>query len=174
MNVTNIKTKDITTDPKQPRKFFDKEALDRLAQSIKDVGIEHPLIVRKNGKSYIVVEGERRLKCAQRHKLETVPCLVTDKSNEDEVLEIHLRADCLKEGLTVDELDRAVYRYYEHMMGTSSHHPKQVKKGTNPYRAMIARKIGKSEKRVSIAIDRFEFKAPLSKIKDLSDLGAPR
>ena len=63
----------------------------------------------------------------------------------------------LQEGLTVDELDKAIYRYYD-MIRTSSEHPATVKKDVNPYCQMVADKIGKSDNRVRKAIDRFEFK----------------
>jgi len=154
MNLQSIKTSNIAPDPEQPRKYFDDEAQDRLRQSIKDNGIEHPILVRENGKGFVIIDGERRWRAAKEAGIKEMPCVVSAKDN---TLEKQLRSDCLKEGLTVDELDKAIYRYYEHLRQTSlSQNPKN--RGDNPYLSIIAIKIGKSTPRVSKAIDRFEFK----------------
>jgi len=159
MDLQNIDIGLIRPDPDQPRKDFISESavesLERLTQSIKDVGIEHPITVRVNGKGYIIIDGERRWRASTEAKVKTMPCIISEGKD---ILEMQLRSDCLKEGLTVNELDKAIYKYYENMMRTSSHHPAKVKSGCNPYCQMIAEKIGKSDRRVQIAIDRFEFK----------------
>ena len=71
-------------------------------------------------------------------------------------LEQQLRSDCLKEGLTVDELDRAIYLYYENLKTDKT---SLVRKGDR-YEGhnIVAKNIGKSSVRVAKAIDRFEFK----------------
>ena len=61
----------------------------------------------------------------------------------------------LKEGLTVDELDRAIYKFYEHFCQGSL--GKKETRGNNKGHELVAQKIGKSAVRVQKAIDRFEF-----------------
>jgi ParB-like chromosome segregation protein Spo0J len=55
-----------------------------------------------------VVREKRRWRAAKDAGLKEIPCIISEKEN---ILEQQLRSDCLKEGLTVDELDRAIYRY---------------------------------------------------------------
>jgi ParB family chromosome partitioning protein len=151
MNIQEIRISDISPDPDQPRKTFDDEALERLTQSIKDNGIEQPIIVRANGKGYIIIDGERRWRAAKSAGLKDIPSII---STDDSILEKQLRSDCLKEGLSVDELDRAIYRYYE-ALSTSGHSKRESKDVGFRF---IAKQIGKSVERVRKAIDRFEFK----------------
>ena len=152
MKVTVIKTSEIFRDEDQPRKYFDEDALGRLTQSISDSGIEQPILVRLNGKGYIIVDGERRWRASQKAGLSEVPCIVTDKPD---ILEQQLRTDCLKEGLTTDELDQAIYKYYGFCTTSNTKHGNT--KGEMALRS-ISKTIGKSLSRVQIAIDRFEFK----------------
>ena len=154
MEIRTIQIKDLFRDEEQPRKFFDEEALSRLTQSIKDNGIEQPITVRKNGKGFIIIDGERRWRASKNAGLNEIPCIVTVK---DDILEQQLRSDCLKEGLTVDELDKAIYRYYESMRLTSETH-KKANKNTDSLKVHVSKAIGKSYNRVDKAIDRFEFK----------------
>lgn len=80
----------ITPNPDQPRRRFDKEALEDLAASISEKGIIQPLIVRpgRDGDGrYEIVAGERRWRAAQIAKLHEVPVLIRD-FNDTEVLEV--------------------------------------------------------------------------------------
>jgi ParB family chromosome partitioning protein len=68
----------------QPRKFFDEEAIEELAQSIKIYGIIQPLSVRRMGEnSYELVAGERRLRAAKKLGLDTVPVILIDITDKD-------------------------------------------------------------------------------------------
>jgi len=155
MEIKSIPIKDIYRDENQPRKYFEPEAMERLSQSIKDNGIESPIMVRKNGKGFVIVDGERRFKSAKEAGLKEMPCIITDK---EDILEQQLRSDCLKEGLTEDELDRAIYKYYEHLPSICSVSLQVIKMNKSKYLSMIEKKIGKKITRINIAIDRFEFK----------------
>ena len=53
------------SNPYQPRKVFDEEALNELAASIKEHGVFQPIIVRKSIKGYNIIAGERRVKAWQ-------------------------------------------------------------------------------------------------------------
>lgn len=162
MQIQQIKISEIRRDEDQPRKHFDEETLERLTVSIRDNGVEQPITVRKNGSGYILVDGERRWRASQKAGIEELPCIITDK---EDILEQQLRSDCLKERLTADELDRAIYRYYEELLTSSKKNFEEWCKKRNPtgkggHRTSlyIAEQIGKSDVRVSKAIDRFEFK----------------
>src|SRR3990167_2828370 len=60
-------------DPKQPRQEFDPEDLRILQKSIASHGILQPLVVEKNGKGYLIVDGERRYRAAKLNALKTLP-----------------------------------------------------------------------------------------------------
>lgn len=152
MELKDIKLSEIFPDPEQPRKNFDDEAHNRLVQSLNDNGVEHPIIVKRNGKGYMIVDGERRWRAAEAAGLKSLPAII---DNGEATLEKQLRSDCLKEGLAVDELDRAIYRYYSFCTTSSTKHGNT--KGEMALRD-ISRKIGKSLERIRKAIDRFEFK----------------
>lgn len=92
--VTSIAIDQLERNPDQPRKYFDKEKLAELTQSIKDKGVLQPILVRpipKKGKAtkthYQIVAGERRWQAALKAKLDAMPVLIRDLSDQD-VLEI--------------------------------------------------------------------------------------
>ena len=66
----------IKPNPAQPRKIFRQEALEELAESIRQHGILQPLSVRRIGTSYELIAGERRLRAAQLAGLREIPCIV--------------------------------------------------------------------------------------------------
>ncbi len=93
---------DIITNPNQPRKEFDEESLNELAQSIKAIGIIQPIAVTKNGDKYEIVAGERRFRAAQIAGLEKVPVLIKDLSLREK-LEIALIENIQRENLNAVE-----------------------------------------------------------------------
>ena len=96
--IVQIKITDIRSNPYQPRKIFDEEALNELASSIKEHGIVQPIIVKKSIKGYELVAGERRTKAAKIAGLETVPAIVKDFDDE-EMMEIALIENIQRENL---------------------------------------------------------------------------
>lgn len=70
--------KNIAANPYQPRCNFDEEKLQELAASIKEFGVVQPVVVRKRGRSYELVAGERRLRAAGLAGLTKVPAIVKD------------------------------------------------------------------------------------------------
>ena len=84
-----VAVKSIKANPYQPRQTFDKEKLDDLAASIKEFGVVQPLVVRKKGKGYELVAGERRLRAAALAGLNKVPVIVRDY-DEAKMMEIAL------------------------------------------------------------------------------------
>ena len=81
--------KDIEPNPDQPRKNFTEDALETLMESIKNFGIVQPIVVRKKGKKYQIVAGERRYRAASALGLDQAPVIIKDYSTE-EVTEIAL------------------------------------------------------------------------------------
>ncbi len=66
----------IRPNPAQPRKIFHQQALEELADSIRNHGILQPLSVRRVGTGYELIAGERRLRAAQMAGLNEIPCIV--------------------------------------------------------------------------------------------------
>jgi ParB family chromosome partitioning protein len=68
----------IDPNPEQPRRRFDGEQLERLAQSIRDHGVLQPVVVRRNGERYELLVGERRWRASRAAGCRTVPAVVSD------------------------------------------------------------------------------------------------
>jgi ParB family transcriptional regulator, chromosome partitioning protein len=66
----------IRPNPQQPRDHFDEEALASLAESIREVGVLQPVLVRESDDGYELIAGERRWRAARRVGLQTVPAIV--------------------------------------------------------------------------------------------------
>lgn len=81
-----ISIDDIKPNVNQPRKAFDKESLEELAESIRQHGVIQPLIVRKSGEGYEIVAGERRWRASREAGLKSVPCLIRDLTDEETML----------------------------------------------------------------------------------------
>jgi len=77
----------ITTNPYQPRRFFDRAGLEDLAKSIRLYGVIQPVSVRlKNGHTYELVAGERRLRASKLAGLTTIPAVIVDVTDKDSAL----------------------------------------------------------------------------------------
>ena len=77
-NILSIDISQIKPNKNQPRKEFDEKSLKELSDSIKTYGVIQPIIVRKIGKNYEIIAGERRWRASKIAGLEEVPCLVKD------------------------------------------------------------------------------------------------
>lgn len=66
----------IDPNPDQPRRAFDKEALEELAASIREVGLLQPILVMEKEERYQIIAGERRFRAGMLAGLKTMPCLV--------------------------------------------------------------------------------------------------
>lgn len=73
----------IDTNPYQPRKSFDKSALEELASSINTYGIIQPLLVLRSGNRYVIIAGERRFRAARIAGLTTVPCIIRELTKQE-------------------------------------------------------------------------------------------
>jgi ParB family chromosome partitioning protein len=100
----------LATDPDQPRKEFDEESLDRLAQSMEARGQLQPIRVRfeEARGMWIIISGERRYRAAQRAGLPTLICVEAKGTpTPEEVLEDQLVENCVREDLKPIEQARA-------------------------------------------------------------------
>ncbi len=95
---TMIKINDIEPNKTQPRKKFDEDALQELADSIKQFGIIQPLILKKNGRLYEIIAGERRWRAARLAGVKEVPAIIKDYSPQ-EIVEIALIENIQREDL---------------------------------------------------------------------------
>ena len=68
----------ISPNPKQPRRAFSDEALQSLAESIRQYGLIQPVVVQKKGGAYELIAGERRLRAAKLCGLTKIPAVVRD------------------------------------------------------------------------------------------------
>ncbi len=102
-DIKEIPVSEIRPNPYQPRKTFNEEALNELAESIKNYGIFQPIIVKKSIKGYDLIAGERRLRASKLAGLSKIPAIVKDFT-DDEMREISLLENIQRENLTAIEL----------------------------------------------------------------------
>ena len=94
----------ITPNPDQPRTFFDEEALEELAMSIRELGIIQPLTLRSVGdNAYQIISGERRYRAAKLAGLDSVPAYVRT-ANDSELTEMALIENIQREDLNAIEI----------------------------------------------------------------------
>ena len=104
-----IKISKIEPNRDQPRKNFDKEALEALSDSIRQHGVISPITVQKKGDRYIIIAGERRWRAARMAGLTEIPAYVGDYS-EREIAELSLIENIQREDLNPIEEAQAYKR----------------------------------------------------------------
>ena len=129
----NIKISEIKPNPYQPRTTFDQAALEELADSIKEVGVFTPLLVRKSINGYELIAGERRLRAAKIAKLTSVPCIVKE-FNDSEMMEISILENIQRENLSPIEQAKAYTQLQEKLNYTQE---------------MLAKRLGKSRANIT-------------------------
>jgi ParB family chromosome partitioning protein len=133
----DVPTNSISPNPNQPRVHFDEESLNDLANSIKEIGVLQPLLVRevKPG-TYELIAGERRWRAAQRAKLTEVPVVVRE-INQIESVEQALVENLHRQDLTALE-EASAYQQLADDFGLT--HEK------------VAKRVGKSRAAVTNAL----------------------
>ena len=96
--IVEIPLSEIRSNPYQPRKEFDEEALQEFAESIKEHGVIQPIIVKKSIKGYELIAGERRTRASKLAGKETIPAIVRE-FNDQEMMEIALIENIQRENL---------------------------------------------------------------------------
>jgi ParB family chromosome partitioning protein len=100
--IIEIPLEQLRTNPYQPRKVFDEEALEELTNSIKEYGVFQPIIVKKSVRGYEIIAGERRVRACKRAGFSTVPAIIRDFSDE-QMMQIALLENLQRENLTAIE-----------------------------------------------------------------------
>lgn len=131
--VVEIDIKEIVARADQPRRKFEEEPLQELAESLKEHGVLQPLLVRKHGKRYEIVAGERRWRAAQLAGIEKIPVLIKE-IDDIEAAEISLIENLQREDLSITEEARAYRQMIERYGYTQE---------------LLARKLGKSRTHVT-------------------------
>ncbi len=98
-----IPIKDVEPDRNQPRKNFNEDALQELADSIKQIGIFQPILVKKEDDYYKIIAGERRWRAAKIAGLKEIPVIIKELS-EQEIDEIQLLENIQREDLNPIEI----------------------------------------------------------------------
>jgi ParB family transcriptional regulator, chromosome partitioning protein len=150
--VQEINLKDLRPNPYQPRKNFQQEAIDELKVSILEHGILQPLVVRKSIKGYEIVVGERRFRAAKEAKLETVPAVVRELS-EQQMMELAVLENLQREDLNPIEEGLAYQSLMEKLKLTQEE---------------VAKRLGKSRPHVANHIRLLSLPA---KIQELISIG---
>ena len=102
--INEIAIDSISPNPDQPRTFFDEEALEELAMSIRELGIIQPLTLRSVGdNAYQIISGERRFRAAKLAGLDTVPAYLRT-ANDSELTEMALIENIQREDLNAIEI----------------------------------------------------------------------
>ena len=102
-DIKELSVDEIRANPYQPRKSFNEEALQELADSIRNYGVFQPIIVKKSIKGYDLIAGERRLRASKLAGKETIPAIIKEFS-DDQMREIALLENLQRENLTPIEL----------------------------------------------------------------------
>ena len=100
--IIEIDLSQLRSNPYQPRKIFDEEALKELSESIKEYGVFQPIIVKKSIKGFDIIPGERRVKASKMAGKTTIPAIVRDFTDE-QMMQIALLENLQRENLTAIE-----------------------------------------------------------------------
>ena len=134
--VVDLPLENIQPNPFQPRRHFDEETLNEMAESIRINGVLQPVIVKKVSTGYILVTGERRCRASKIAGFSAVPAIVRDYNNQY-LAELALLENIQREDLTIVE-EAEAYR--------------NVIKTMNLTHLELATKIGKSRSYISNAL----------------------
>lgn len=102
-SISEVNINDIETNPYQPRTEFDQVALNELSESIKVQGLIQPITVRKNGATYQLISGERRLRASKLAGLTQIPAYIRS-ADDQQMLEMALIENIQRENLNAIEV----------------------------------------------------------------------
>lgn len=113
-SISEIELDLIHANPQQPRRDFDEQALEDLAQSIRNIGIIQPITLRQEADgSYLIVAGERRYRAAQKAGLLAIPAYIR-RVSDDTVMEMALIENIQREDLNAIEVALAYQQLQSH------------------------------------------------------------
>ncbi len=134
--IVELNVDELRPNPYQPRTVFDEDALNELAESIKENGVIEPIIVKKSIKGYDVIAGERRLKASKIAGNKTIPAIIRQLSDE-KMAEIALLENLQRENLTALEEARAYKSLIEKLNLTQQELAKKVSKSRSHITNML-------------------------------------
>ena len=134
--ITMVKLNELRSNPYQPRKVFDEEALQELAASIKEHGVIQPIIVKKSIKGYEIIAGERRVKASLLAGLEEIPAIIRD-FNDTQMMEIALLENLQRENLNAIEEATAYKKLQETLVLTQEELAKRLGKSRSHITNML-------------------------------------
>ena len=133
-NLSEVRMDDIRPNPNQPRREFDDDSLQELANSIRQIGLVQPITVRDMGDgTYTIIAGERRWRACQRVGLTTIPAYIRTVDDEN-MLEMALVENIQREDLTAIEVALA----YQSLIEQYSLTQDQLSEKVGKNRATIA------------------------------------
>lgn len=135
-NLRSVAITRMRTNPNQPRQVFDEGALEVLADSIRQLGVLQPVVVRPEGRDYVLIAGERRWRAARMAGLAEMPALIRETDEVGTVTEA-LVENLLREDLNPLE-EAAAFHQLEDEFGMTH--------------AEIGEKVGKSRAAISNAL----------------------
>ena len=148
-NLKTLKITDVEPNRDQPRKTFNQESLEELADSIKTYGVIQPIVVTKKEGYYAIVAGERRWRAAKIAGLEEIPAIIRDDDEQTN-----------KEIALIENIQREDLNPYEKALGI-----RQLMDKYGLTQEQVSKKIGKSRSSVSNTV-RVLYLAP-----DVLELG---
>jgi len=132
--IENINVKQIIPNKNQPRKKFDEEALVALAESIRNVGLIQPIVVRKlTNEMFELIAGERRLRATKLANIELIPSIIIEASEKTSA-----------EMALIENIQRENLNFFEEAIAYNS-----ILDGFNITQSELANRIGKSQSSVA-------------------------
>lgn len=135
--IKQIDISDIKPNPYQPRKTFDENHLNDLADSIKQYGILQPIVLRKTVQGYYIVVGERRFRASKIAGLKYVSAIIKDLTDED-MMELAVIENLQREDLNAIEEAESYLRLMTDLKITQQEVAKRLSK-SRPYIANMLR-----------------------------------
>lgn len=133
-SINEIKISEIEANPDQPRRDFDEEALNELADSIKQIGVVQPITLRKiSDNKYQIIAGERRFRASQIAGLESIPAYIREVS-ESQLMEMALIENIQREDLNAIEEALA----YQNLMDKCDYTQDQLSERVGKKRTTVA------------------------------------
>ena len=131
--IVEVNLSELMSNPYQPRKVFDEDALKELSESIREHGVFQPIIVKKSVKGYNIIAGERRAKASKLAGLTKVPAIIRDFTDE-EMMQVALLENLQRENLSAIEEAKAYKSIIESLRLTQED---------------LAKKLGKSRSHIT-------------------------
>lgn len=158
---TSVAISKIITDPNQPRKHFDEEKLNLLAESIKSQGVLQPILIRKSEDKFIIIAGERRFLASKLAGLTEVPVLIVSPTEQD-IRVISLIENIQREDLNPIELCNSFTYLVEEMKFTHE----QIGEALGIARATVSNtiRLGKLSKEVKEMVTNGDIDLGIAKL----------